>query len=182
MKMLFLFISLTFSAFAANFWHKDNLYDKITLSYYIPYELWLQIPWDGEKKRNFNKVTSTEIQGSFNWYHPHLKKHLKVYKKTKNSQTELFTLYPKGIAKVFSQHYNTYFNNGLIFPAGHSWKIGKPYSFSEEIWVENKHYVRTIGIQIKEIDFKKNVLNYISYNYYINGKIYKTYTYRPLDN
>lgn len=178
MRALFLLILITLQLFASEIWHKNNLYDKITLSYYIPHELWLGISWDGNKEQKFTAVKSQKIEGVFNWYHPYLKKHLKVYKKTVNNKNELYTLYPKGIAKVYSQKNSEYLNNGLSFPAGFGWKIGKVYNFSQESWIRDRHQLTVIGIEITKINFIDDFFDNLTYNYYINGKLYDTYTYK----
>ena len=153
----------------------------MTMSYYIPYELWMQIPWDGNKKRHFHKIKNTQaVKGYFKWYHPHIKKHLKVYKQTLTS-SQLFTLYTKGITQVYDEKGDVYLNNGISFPAGFGWKPNKIYNFSQEIWINKKHYVRTTGIQITALNFDKNdILHSLSFNLYIDGQLKKTVTINPI--
>ena len=179
--MRYILVMLLFiSSYASSVWHKENLYDNATMSYYIPYELWLQVPWDGKKEKRFETLDSkNSIKGYFNWYHPYLKKQLKVYKKNDKEGASLYTFYPKGIAKVYDQYKEAYLNNGLNFPAGYGWKTNKIYTFSQEIWIKDKHYVRTLGLQIKQLQFVKDELESITVEYYVNGTAKESRTLQP---
>lgn len=181
MKKLLLSILIVVFSHASNIWNKQNLYDPITMSYYIPYELWMGIPWDGKKKRTFHKIQNNkQVEGFFLWYHPYIKKHLKVYKQYNNT-VQLFTLSPKGITQVYDEKGEVYLNSGIHFPAGFAWKKDKLYNFSQEIWINNKHYIRTTGIQLKSFIFdeKDNFIS-LSFDFYIDGIFKKTVSIHPI--
>lgn len=179
MRSILLLMFITVFSFASSVWHKDNIYDDKTLSYYLPFELWLQIKWEGNKELQFHQTDTPDIKGTFKWYHPYLKKHLKVYKKRANKGEDLYTFYPKGVAKVYSQQNRAFFNNGIDVPAGFGWRTNTIYSFSQEVWSGVKHIVRIIGIEITEINFKDDFLESMRYNYYVNGTLKDTFTYKP---
>jgi hypothetical protein len=163
--------------YAQNPWQINQLYDAKTKSFYIPYEMWFSIPFQGNKEQPLPNINTKELKGPFTWYHPHLKKILNVYKKISAHNIELFTLYPRGIAKVYDQKSNTYFNNGLNFPAGYGWKSRTLTNITQEKWQDNKHTIQTLGLYIKKIEFKKDMLDNIEYSIYLNGVLENSYRY-----
>ncbi len=170
------------SLFANDAWNKNNLLNKKNMTYFIPFELWLGVKWDGKRAKTFHEVdttlkTSLELKGPFSWYHPYLKKQLQVYKRTSQNNIELFTFYPAGVIKVYDKKHDAYLNNGITFPLGYGWKIGKPYYFSQEVWIRDKHQMRKLGITIQKLDFEKEKLTKLVYDYSIDEEKVATYTY-----
>ncbi len=184
MRYILIISLFIISLFANEPWHKTNLLNTKNMSYFIPFELWLGVKWDGKRAKKFHKVdsilqTSQKLQGPFSWYHPYLKKELQVYKTTSDNNVELFTFYPAGVIKVYDQKHDAYLNNGITFPLGYGWKIAKTYHFSQEVWIHNKHQVRKLGITIQKLIFEKEKLATLIYDYLIDGKKVATYTYKP---
>lgn len=186
MRILVLLFFTVFCLYAQSPWHKSNLYNDKTLSYFIPLELWLGTNWDGSRAKNLHEVdkmleTSQKLTGPFKWYHPYLKKTLNVYKRTSKNNVELFTFYPSGMIKVYDKKHKAYLNNAVTFPLGYGWKVGKLYRFSQEVWIKERHFMRELGINIQKIDFNKEELQSITYDYFIENKHVATYQYK-VDN
>lgn len=183
MRIFILLFFITFSLYAQSPWHKSNLYNDKSISYFLPLELWLGVQWDGSRAKTLHEVdtmlkTSQKLQGPFKWYHPYLKKTLQVYKRTSKNNVELFTFYPSGMIKVYDKKHDAYLNNGVTFPLGYGWKIGKLYRFSQEVWIKDKHYMRELGITIQNLDFEKETLKGIIYDYFIDKKHVAIYKYQ----
>ena len=168
-------------------WHKRNLYDENTQTYFIPYHLWTGMPWDGSKRLEFHKTDSRfmgskSIEGPAAWKHPFLQRELQVYRRDNKGKVQLFSFFEQGIGRVYDNREGRYFDGDIKFPAGAGWKVGVPVDFKQTFWREGESRlnVRTVTIEILALKFdKQDVLKELRYRYLVNGTPDHEYTYRP---
>jgi hypothetical protein len=176
-------------------WSRDNLYDRATDSYYIPYELWTGEHWDGEKGLRLHKAnhkfsvsggSPTVITGPEKWSHPILKKEFDIYKRKKlnRDKVQLFIFKPEGIGRIFDRRTTRkarlYDGRSVKFPAGYNWKIGRKTTFPFTYWQGGYEKDAETAIIITDIKFSSDgVLESMEYKYYIHGRHDHTYVFKP---
>jgi len=187
-------------------WSKDNLYDRATDSYYIPYELWTGEHWDGRKGLRLHKANhkfyvngrdATLITGPEKWSHPILKKEFNVYKRKKlnRDKVQLFIFKPEGIGRIFdhrtTRENRLYDGRSVKFPAAYGWKVGEKRTFPFTYWQGG--YERegttwqggyekegTTSIKITDIKFDGDgILKFMKYEFYFKGIHDHSYIYKP---
>ena len=184
-KLLMLISYLTLNLFATEPWSKTNLYDSKTDSYYIPYELWTGSNWNGEKVMTFHKadlnfMNGKTIKGPVEFYHKKLDETIQVYERINDSKIQLFTFYEDGIARVYDNRKERFFDGGFKFPAGFGWKINELKETTQTEWKKDKERTRDLGIKIIDLKFDSNhILESMTYEFYVKGELDHTYTYVP---
>jgi len=179
-------------------WSKANLFDSKMKTYYIPYELWTGTQWNGVKEKKLFTVNWISengvktIKGPRPWTHPKLNNQVfKIYHRfhKRQNKTQLFIMRDKGWGRVYDsrpkKNREDYFDGGIKFPAGGGWKPGEKFHSCQRRWREGRKKQRpwrrlSIEIPLDGLKWGTNdVLESLTYMYYINGELNYTYIYEP---
>ena len=119
-------------------WHISNIYNCENKSFFIPYQLWTGMDWDGDKNAScehesnssiyVNGKSGTTIKGMTDFKDPNTGIKAKIWKREKmnGSKQQYFTCNENGIGRIYDKRGNKerYFDLGRCkFPAGYNWKI-----------------------------------------------------------
>lgn len=179
-------------------WSKANLFDTKTKTYYIPYELWTGASWNGVKEKKLHKADWTHkrgdrtIKGWRPWNHPKLNNQVfNVYHRFHNrrNKTQLFIMRDKGWGRVYDSRpekdREDYFDGGVKFPAGGGWKLGERFHSCQRRWRvgrKRRRPWRRLAVEIAKGGMKwgkNDILESLTYMYYINGELNNSYIYEP---
>lgn len=158
-------------------WHKSNLYDSATDSFYLPPELFYASRWDGTKCLTTPPVDyhsgydfCDRIVGPVYWEHPGTKKSLKVYLHYSSSGADYFHLTPNGFEKVYRSADHRLFEGALHYPAGPNWHVNTPVSSTMTVWEGELREEHSQTMEITEILFdREGVLAWVVFQRWEDG-------------
>ena len=130
-------------------WHFNNLYDKSSKGFFIPYHLWSGAEWDGNKSTDncVHEVESiweftdakkrqrkSKILGQRRYTNPKTGETFETYEWRNKRGSQHLICHEKGLARVYDFRFE---RAGLLdspvlngteckFPAGFGWRIGVP--------------------------------------------------------
>lgn len=121
-------------------WHISNVYNCENKSFFIPYQLWTGMDWNGDKNVScehdadsslyVNGTSGTTIKGMTKFEDLKTGIKAKIWKREKmdGSKQQYFTCNENGIGRIYDKRGSKerYFDLGRCkFPAGYNWKIGE---------------------------------------------------------
>ena len=110
-------------------WHKDNLYNTVEDTHYLPPELLFANSWDGQHTQTspsvdyyFGYTSCNRLVGPREWLHPDTNETLSIYEYTSGDNTHYITLTEQGFELVFDG--SATYTNHLVIPTGSDWQVG----------------------------------------------------------
>jgi hypothetical protein len=157
-------------------WHKDNLYDLQTDSYYLPPELLYANVWGGDKGLSnssinyfFGYLSCDQLVGPISWTHPNTLEVLTVYAYKHDGITEYLHATNVGFELVFDGK-NT-FSDKIFFPTGYGWHLAEPQVSNFTQWSDGVASQHQQAVEMTELVFDaEGVLFGASFRLSIDGE------------